>query len=54
MFEKYMICKHDFHNVVEAGQVTGFQFKATRPLVAKAERPVGAGSRARPDHTTTV
>jgi hypothetical protein len=31
MFEKYMICEHDFRNVVEAGHVTGFQFKARLP-----------------------
>jgi Domain of unknown function (DUF6379) len=31
MFEKYMICEHDFQNVVEAGQVIGFQFKARLP-----------------------
>lgn len=31
MFEKYMICEHDFCNVVEAGEVTGFQFKARLP-----------------------
>mgnify|MGYP001156069833 CR=1 FL=1 len=31
MFEKYMICEHDFRNVVEGGQVTGFQFKARLP-----------------------
>ena len=31
MFEKYMICEHDFRNVVESGEVTGFQFRARLP-----------------------
>ena len=31
MFDKYMICEHDFLNVVESGEVTGFQFKARLP-----------------------
>ena len=31
MFDKYMICEHDFRNMVEAGEVTGFQFKARLP-----------------------
>src|SRR5512137_2434419 len=31
MFEKYMICEHDFQNVVEGDQVIGFQFKARLP-----------------------
>jgi hypothetical protein len=31
MFEKYMICEHDFRNVIEGGQVTGFQFKTRLP-----------------------
>ena len=31
MFDKYMICEHDFLNVLEFGEVTGFQFKARLP-----------------------
>lgn len=31
MFEKYMICEHDFRNVIESGKVTGFQFRARLP-----------------------
>ena len=31
MFDKYMICEHDFRNVIEAGKLTGFQFKARLP-----------------------
>jgi hypothetical protein len=31
MFEKYMICEQDFRNVIEAGQITGFQFNARLP-----------------------
>ncbi len=31
MFDKYMICEHDFRNVLEAGKLTGFQFKARLP-----------------------
>ena len=31
MFDKYMICEHDFQNLLEAGKVTGFQFKARLP-----------------------
>jgi hypothetical protein len=31
MFDKYMICERDFRNVVENGEVTGFQFKARLP-----------------------
>jgi hypothetical protein len=31
MFDQYMICEHDFRNVVECGQVTGFQFFARLP-----------------------
>jgi hypothetical protein len=31
MFDRYMICEHDFRNVTEAGEVTGFQFFARLP-----------------------
>lgn len=31
MFDKYMICEHDFRNVIEDGAVTGFQFRARLP-----------------------
>lgn len=31
MFEKYMICEHGFQNVVESGEIVGFQFKARLP-----------------------
>jgi hypothetical protein len=31
MFDKYIICKHDFKNVEVGGRVTGFQFKARLP-----------------------
>jgi hypothetical protein len=31
MFEKYMICEHDFRNVLESGEIVGFQFKARLP-----------------------
>ena len=31
MFDKYMICEHDFRNVSEAGKITGFQIKARLP-----------------------
>jgi hypothetical protein len=31
MFDIYMICEHDFRNVVDAGEVTGFQLKARLP-----------------------
>ena len=31
MFDKYMICEHDFQNVEETGETIGFQFKARLP-----------------------
>jgi hypothetical protein len=31
MFDKYIICEEGFSNVVEAGAVTGFQFRARLP-----------------------
>lgn len=31
MFDKYMICEEGFCNLVEAGEVTGFQFRARLP-----------------------
>lgn len=31
MFDKYMICEDGFQNVVEAGEITGFQFEARLP-----------------------
>jgi hypothetical protein len=31
MFDKYIICEQDFRNVVEFGEITGFQFRARLP-----------------------